>query len=324
MSPGLRDDDAQEVQIGVPIKQERVSILEPNNLEAEFRVESKQKLASRERRAKAMAMMEENATATLGHQVVDQHLHPDHQVLLRGGQGQNQQQQNQHVKKAKLLAEHRETLQRTNNGLEVPLISTSTSSSVVMMIKEEKGLTMTINKPLDGDTTKQQKSDAIKYIPVKKKRKKSDSHTCPICGYRAKAKDDLNSHLSKEHQLEPPFRCTHPGCKYETIKLQSLLNHTDVHSQDTRFHCPAENCTFSTTTIHRLKFHKILHSGNVYPCEKCNKRFTHKSSLSTHQLVHDAVKRIQCKECDFSTKYRNHLATHMRIHRGEVLRYSSA
>ena len=92
----------------------------------------------------------------------------------------------------------------------------------------------------------------------------------------------------------------------------------------------------TTTTMHRMKFHKISHStgsglgglsGNgsvkmVYPCDKCDKQFSHKSGLSTHLLVHDDIKRLHCPQCPFSTKYKNHLATHMRIHRGDVLKCS--
>ena len=120
----------------------------------------------------------------------------------------------------------------------------------------------------------------------------------------------------------PPFGCTHPGCKYQTARLQNLLTHTDKHSQETIFHCPAKGCNYSTSTIHRLKFHKILHTEKVYKCDKCDRKFTHKSSLNTHQLVHETVKNLHCPQCSFSTKYKNHLSTHMRIHRGEVLKCS--
>ena len=118
----------------------------------------------------------------------------------------------------------------------------------------------------------------------KKSKDKSKNSTCPLCGFSGKSRHGLNKHLSKEHSLEPPFRCTHANCDYETSKLSSLLSHANTHSDTPMLHCPTEGCNFATTTMHRMKFHKISHTGKMFHCDKCDKKFSHKSGLSTHLL----------------------------------------
>ena len=49
-------------------------------------------------------------------------------------------------------------------------------------------------------------------IPVTtktKKKKEKASHGCPICGFQGKSRIELNKHLSKAHNLIPPFKCNH-------------------------------------------------------------------------------------------------------------------
>ena len=93
----------------IPIKKEIIE-----ETKAEFPVESKKKLASKERRAKAMALMEENANAMLDAKVV-------HQVLPPPSVAQKQ-----HIRKAKLLNHvvHVETLMQRNNSQD-PLATVS-------------------------------------------------------------------------------------------------------------------------------------------------------------------------------------------------------
>ena len=98
----------------IPIKKEIIE-----ETKAEFPIESKKKLASKERRAKAMALMEENANAMLDAKVV-------HQVLPPPSVAQKQ-----HIRKAKLLNHvvHVETLMQRNNSQD-PLATVSDSQVV--------------------------------------------------------------------------------------------------------------------------------------------------------------------------------------------------
>ena len=261
------------------------------DIKPEFPIESKKKLSSKERRAKAVAMMEEYIDAQI------QHDYPP--------------SQKQHVRKAKLLAEHRETLQRSNSQESIG----ATHEAQINTKEDSKNIENRENRKKESPQSTAEKTP-------KKASQKRKPINCPICGFSAKSKIELNKHLSKEHLVSPPFRCSESNCSFETAKLQTLLNHADIHSKETLFRCPAEGCSFTTTTMHRMKFHKILHSEKVLQCDKCHKKFTHKSRLEVHQLVHETVKRFHCTQCDFSTKYKNHFATHLRIHRGDVLKCS--
>ena len=55
------------------------------------------------------------------------------------------------------------------------------------------------------------KSTIIPLPTVTKTRKKKEktSHGCPICGFQGKSRIELNKHLSKAHNLIPPFKCNH-------------------------------------------------------------------------------------------------------------------
>lgn len=275
-------------------------------IKKEFPIETKKKLASKERRANALAMMEENANAILHGKIIRQ-------------ETQVQSAQKLHVRKAKLLAEHRETLKKIDEA------TLKTGEEIMSPNNNEDENDTCLVMALPPETQSSQGTPSTGHASVKnvkiKKEKKKQSH-CPICGFGARSKIELNKHLSQEHLLQPPFRCTHTACNFETTRLQSLLKHADTHTNDTLFHCPSQDCNFTTTTMHRMKFHKILHTGKVLQCDKCDKKFTHRSSLATHQLVHETIKKFHCPQCTFSTKYKNHLSTHMRIHRGDVLKCS--
>ena len=282
----------------------------------EFPVQKK--LASKERRAKAVAMMEENANATLDPKPA--------------GNLELSLVQKQHVRKAKLLAEHRETLQRNGKQASEPSLvggggGGDSIGAVKLEIKKEDNVLITSQEATiqsNDNNVNEKLHHASKTSTRSREKKKGNLHRCPICGHSSKTKMSLYKHLSDAHMLQPPFRCMQTGCSFETSKLQILLNHDNVHSKETLFHCPAEGCDFAATTMHRMKFHKILHSDKVFHCHKCDKKFNHKSSLNTHLLVHetDLSKRLNCPSCSFSTKYKNHLSTHMRIHTGDVLKCS--
>ena len=51
-------------------------------------------------------------------------------------------------------------------------------------------------------------------------------------------------------------------------------------------------------------------------CGQCNKAFTWRSDLITHQKIHAGVKEHKCDQCNKEFIQRGHLITHQKIHDG--------
>lgn len=275
----------------------------------DYQMESKKKLASKQNKKIPTEDVETNNSSSNNNSVVAEIEMPP---------------QKQHVKKAKLLAEHRETLQRSNS-IEKPLpvakeVVPHEASSVTCKNSVKENTKRRVIKCIDCSYSTH--LSARMRVHTRQHERASQPSSCPFCKFTSTWKVEMREHIRKEHVQGPPYNCTYSGCTYSTPKLHLFLNHRDIHTQNSQFACTVAGCSFTTTTIHRLKFHKISHSGQSFPCSHCDKRFASKNTLQTHQLVHVDEKPLKCKECDFTTKYRNHLATHMKIHRGDVLKCS--
>ncbi|XP_045165173.2 zinc finger Y-chromosomal protein 1-like [Mercenaria mercenaria] len=140
---------------------------------------------------------------------------------------------------------------------------------------------------------------------------------CNLCQFESKEVRKYNKHM-KEHFPGPPFNCDYPRCTYSSEKIQPMLTHRAVHSDERPYTC---HCGMRFRTNNTLIAHKKVHLGKKeYTCPDCGISFATKNTLSQHSVKHSDMRPYLCDLCGFSTKFQSHLIAHKRIHTGEVFK----
>ncbi|KAH3819565.1 zinc finger protein 761-like [Dreissena polymorpha] len=138
---------------------------------------------------------------------------------------------------------------------------------------------------------------------------------CNLCQFETKEVRKYNAHM-KTHFPGPPFKCDYPRCTYSHEKIQTMLIHRLVHTDDRPFTC---DCGMRFRTNNTLIAHKKTHLGvKAYKCPECDVSFATRNTLNQHMVTHSDVRPYLCDLCGFSTKFQSHLIAHKRIHTGEV------
>lgn len=117
---------------------------------------------------------------------------------------------------------------------------------------------------------------------------------------------------------DPNFCCGKCGSSHRT--LIGLSEHMEKHNvmPDHFIRTVDEgilsgNAAGTSTTVSIPK--KNL---KMYECDKCDKRFSYKSTLATHQkVVHSDEKQFKCPECPKEFARKSYLNVHMVVHTGE-------
>lgn len=153
-------------------------------------------------------------------------------------------------------------------------------------------------------------------LSVKRTKKSSKGHSCPVCQKSFATIDKLSKH-QQIHSGTSPYKCEH--CKKSFSSKFKLVRHVLIHSDRKPF-----SCTVCERTFHRkdhLKNHIKVHSPSkkVYVCEKadCKKEYTSLMSYRKHLALHAAEEgSLQCQICSsvFSTK--EEILYHLKIHAG--------
>lgn len=114
---------------------------------------------------------------------------------------------------------------------------------------------------------------------------------CPHCEARFQTNPKLNSHIQEVHDEERPFACTR--CD-KSFKRNSALT---KHIRETHLNERPHECTF------------VDADGN-----RCQRRFTQKSALTTHMITHvpdSEKKKFKCEHCGASFPYKHGLKNHL-------------
>ena len=83
------------------------------------------------------------------------------------------------------------------------------------------------------------------------------------------------------------------------------------------FECPFEGCKKKFSDKSALHKHQIIHGDKLFICKDCGKKFLDNSKLRRHSLVHTGEKPFKCEICNKRFSLDFNLRTHMRIHTGE-------
>lgn len=104
--------------------------------------------------------------------------------------------------------------------------------------------------------------------------------SCTYCDKKFKRNYMLQAHV-RSHKGIRPYSCE--KCQLEFTTKGSLIQHNEVHSKKT-FKCSICGQLF------RRKFNMIQHERShrnekPYTCIECNRKFTYKSNMKTHQCL---------------------------------------
>lgn len=99
----------------------------------------------------------------------------------------------------------------------------------------------------------------------------------------------------------------------EQNKLKTQIEMWLQSGADKPYECG--NCSKRFSQKSHLNSHMLIHtSDKKYECELCGKRFTMESHLNGHMLVHTSEKKFECDVCAKRFAQKSHLNGHMLVH----------
>ncbi|XP_030378717.1 zinc finger protein hangover [Scaptodrosophila lebanonensis] len=146
-------------------------------------------------------------------------------------------------------------------------------------------------------------------------------HNCPHCPKAFARSDHLKAHVQSLHSNKD-HKCT--LCNAAFARADALVRHkVSKHNgegldagNELKLHT-CEYCAkrFSSKTY--LRKHTLLHTDFLYACKSCDETFKERQQLREHEKTHTGQRNFLCCICGDSFARNDYLRVHMRRHNGE-------
>ncbi|XP_053115669.1 zinc finger protein 777-like isoform X3 [Hemicordylus capensis] len=140
-------------------------------------------------------------------------------------------------------------------------------------------------------------------------------YICPECGKSFMLRINYIIH-QRNHLKEGPYECH--ACDLSFRIKQQFLLHQRLHTARRGVAPPPRRGqAFPEKRSLKPQPRPPPPPGKPYKCSECESSFSHKSSLSKHQITHVGERPYSCSECRKSFRLQISLAMHQRVHTGK-------
>lgn len=114
---------------------------------------------------------------------------------------------------------------------------------------------------------------------------KTIKQSCSKCEFSTQDADRMERHYKQAHSDNRIYTCS--VCNFNTMWNREFYKHMKLHFHGPPFHCNQEGCGWSGERIQQLILHQMVHTDErPFACSVCNMKFRTKYNLTTHMKSH--------------------------------------
>ena len=148
-----------------------------------------------------------------------------------------------------------------------------------------------IESVYEGERGRKDDDDDLEFTPPTKRTRSqkvlrnAQKQKCTKCFYVASNMTRLHQHMEAAHKNDHTYKCN--ICSFETQWNREYYTHMKSHFAGPPYKCDTENCDYTVDRIQPLLYHRMIHTDErPYICEQCGMKFRTKNNLHTHERCH--------------------------------------